>query len=96
MRLLIVGGLSGQLSAAAKIAMDRGARVAFSPDVEAALTAPGMESDLAPKDQRFFIHKAVGWALRQYAWTDPAEVKRYVAAHPELPGLSQREALKNL
>ena len=64
--------------------------------IEAALTAPGMESDLAPKDQRFFIHKAVGWALRQYAWTDPAEVKRYVAAHPELPGLSQREALKNL
>lgn len=64
--------------------------------IEAALTAPGMESDLAPKDQRFFIHKAVGWALRQYAWTDPEEVKRYVARHPELPGLSQREALKNL
>ena len=34
MRLLIVGGLSGQLSAAAKIAMDRGAKVAFAPDVE--------------------------------------------------------------
>jgi DNA-binding NtrC family response regulator len=39
MRLLIVGGLSGQLSAAAKIAMDRGAKVAFTADVDGALTA---------------------------------------------------------
>ena len=25
-----------------------------------------------------FLRKAIGWALRQYAWTDPREVKRYV------------------
>ncbi len=44
----------------------------------------------------FFLRKAIGWALRQYAWTDPAEVVRYVEAHPELSGLSKREALKNV
>jgi 3-methyladenine DNA glycosylase AlkD len=45
----------------------------------------------------FFLRKAIGWALRQYAWTDPHEVRRYVAAQGErLSGLSRREALKNL
>lgn len=44
----------------------------------------------------FFLRKAIGWALRQYAWTDPNEVTRYVAANAHrLSGLSQREALKN-
>ena len=45
----------------------------------------------------FFLRKAIGWALRQYAWTDPAEVRRYVAANAgRLSGLSTREALKNI
>ena len=45
----------------------------------------------------FFLRKAIGWALRQYAWTVPDEVRRYVAAHAErLSGLSRREALKNI
>lgn len=45
----------------------------------------------------FFLRKAIGWALRQYAWTDPAEVRRYVAANfQRLSGLSTREALKNI
>jgi 3-methyladenine DNA glycosylase AlkD len=44
----------------------------------------------------FFLRKAIGWALRQYAWTDPDEVARYVAANEgRLSGLSKREALKN-
>jgi hypothetical protein len=35
--------------------------------------------------------------LRQYAWTDPDEVARYVRAHETgLSGLSRREALKNI
>lgn len=38
MRLLIVGTLDGQLGAASKIAMDRGAQVTHAPDTEAALT----------------------------------------------------------
>jgi 3-methyladenine DNA glycosylase AlkD len=47
--------------------------------------------------QEFFLRKAIGWALRQYAWTDPAEVQRYVTANANrLSGLSRREALKNL
>jgi 3-methyladenine DNA glycosylase AlkD len=45
----------------------------------------------------FFLRKAIGWALRQYAWTDPEEVRRYVAANEDrLSGLSKREALKNI
>ena len=48
-------------------------------------------------DREFFIRKAIGWALRQYAWTDPQEVKRYVKAHRDgMSGLSVREALKNV
>ncbi|HEX7848099.1 MAG TPA: DNA alkylation repair protein [Sphingomonas sp.] len=44
----------------------------------------------------FFLRKAIGWALRQYAWIDPDEVARYVAVNEDrLSGLSKREALKN-
>jgi len=47
--------------------------------------------------KEFFLRKAIGWALRQYAWTDPVEVRRYVAANADrLSGLSKREALKNV
>ena len=47
--------------------------------------------------REFFLRKAIGWALRYYAWTDPEEVRRYVAAHADrLSRLSQREALKNV
>jgi 3-methyladenine DNA glycosylase AlkD len=45
----------------------------------------------------FFLRKAIGWALREYAKTDAKEVKRYVRAREkELSPLSKREALKNL
>jgi 3-methyladenine DNA glycosylase AlkD len=45
----------------------------------------------------FFLRKAIGWALRQYAWTDPREVRRYVARNEKrLSALSRREALKNI
>jgi DNA-binding NtrC family response regulator len=37
MRLLIVGGLNGQIGAATKIAMDRGAKVSHAADIEQAL-----------------------------------------------------------
>lgn len=46
---------------------------------------------------QFFMRKAVGWALRQYAHTDPAWVRAYVDARADrLSGLSRREALKHL
>jgi 3-methyladenine DNA glycosylase AlkD len=47
-------------------------------------------------DREFFIRKAIGWALRDHARVGPDEVRRFVAAHPELSGLSRREALKHL
>ena len=46
--------------------------------------------------KEFFLRKGIGWALRQYAWTNPDEVIRYVGEHDaELSPLSKREALKN-
>lgn len=48
-------------------------------------------------EKEFFIRKAIGWILRQYAKTDPKWVLRFVKTHEhELSGLSKREALKHL
>ncbi len=45
----------------------------------------------------FFIRKAIGWALRQYAWIDPAAVRAFVRANEgALSPLSKKEALKNV
>jgi 3-methyladenine DNA glycosylase AlkD len=45
----------------------------------------------------FFLRKAIGWALRQYAWTDGPEIKKYVRLNrARLSALSCREALKNI
>jgi 3-methyladenine DNA glycosylase AlkD len=45
----------------------------------------------------FFVRKAIGWALRQYARTDPGWVRDFVAAHGErMSGLSRREATRRL
>jgi 3-methyladenine DNA glycosylase AlkD len=44
--------------------------------------------------ESFWIRKAIGWILREYSKTDPQAVQQYVEAHPELSGLSKREALK--
>lgn len=46
--------------------------------------------------REFFLRKAIGWALRDYAKAEPERVRQYVAEHPELSGLSRREALKHL
>jgi len=43
----------------------------------------------------FFIQKAIGWALREYAKTNPKAVKKFVATN-DLKPLSRKEALKNL
>lgn len=45
--------------------------------------------------KEFFIRKAIGWILREYAKTDPKWVRTFVASH-ELSPLSSREALKNI
>nr|BFE75117.1 hypothetical protein GCM10020092_084180 [Actinoplanes digitatis] len=45
----------------------------------------------------FFVRKAIGWALRHYARTDPDAVRRYLAQHRDvLSPLSVREAAKHL
>ncbi|MER5888445.1 DNA alkylation repair protein [Streptomyces sp. NPDC001941] len=45
----------------------------------------------------FFVRKAIGWSLREYAKTDPAEVRAFVTRNEaRLSPLSVREALKNL
>tara|TARA_R110002126_G_scaffold18160_3_gene69801 strand:- start:972 stop:1217 length:246 start_codon:yes stop_codon:yes gene_type:complete len=43
----------------------------------------------------FFIQKAIGWSLREYAKTNPEAVKNFVAV-ANLKTLSKKEALKNL
>jgi 3-methyladenine DNA glycosylase AlkD len=48
-------------------------------------------------EQEFFIRKAIGWALRDYAKTNPAAVRSFVLDHrEEMSGLSFREATKHL
>ncbi|HEX3508008.1 MAG TPA: DNA alkylation repair protein [Candidatus Dormibacteraeota bacterium] len=70
-------------------------QISFKKDTDLDLLYANIEPNLA--DRRFFIRKAIGWALRAYAWTDPEEVARYVAANEAtMSGLSKREALKNV
>ncbi len=48
-------------------------------------------------DTSFWLRKAIGWALRQYARTDPEWVRSEVDLFgSRLSGLSRREALKHL
>lgn len=70
-------------------------QLTFKRETDLALLYDCIEPNLA--DKEFFLRKAIGWALRQYAWTDPREVKRYVKANRErMSNLSAREALKNV
>jgi 3-methyladenine DNA glycosylase AlkD len=63
-------------------------------DTDLALLAYAIEANVADRD--FFLRKAIGWALRHHARTDPDWVRAFVDAHPDLSGLSRREALKHL
>ena len=70
-------------------------QLSFKKDTDLELLYANIEPNLA--DREFFIRKAIGWALRAYAWTDPAEVARYVRENDaRLSALSRREALKNV
>jgi 3-methyladenine DNA glycosylase AlkD len=70
-------------------------QLSFKEETDLDLLYSNIEPNIA--DREFFIRKAIGWALRQYAWTDPHEVARYVRANEaRLSGLSRREALKNI
>ncbi len=68
-----------------------GARSATDRELLAACIEPNLT------DRDFFVRKAVGWALRDLARTDPGWVRRYVDAHAgRLSPLSRREATKHL
>jgi 3-methyladenine DNA glycosylase AlkD len=70
-------------------------QLSFKRDTDLELLYANIAPNLSDRD--FFIRKAIGWALRQYAWTNPLEVTRYVRDHEaQLSGLSRREALKNI
>ena len=48
-------------------------------------------------EKEFFIRKAIGWALREYARVNPEAVRGFLRAHEaQLSGLSRREAAKHL
>ncbi|MFC1550353.1 DNA alkylation repair protein [Candidatus Neomarinimicrobiota bacterium] len=48
-------------------------------------------------EKEFFIRKAIGWILREYAYTNPDWVKTFIKQNEKkLSGLSIREALKNI
>ena len=62
---------------------------------DTALLADCIEVNLA--DREFFVRKAIGWALRDYARADPAWVAAFVAARGDrMSPLSRREATKHL
>jgi len=59
------------------------------------LLAAVIEPNLA--DREFFIRKAIGWALREYAKTAPEWVEGFVARHKaDMSPLSRKEALRRL
>lgn len=67
--------------------LGRGARL------DADLLAELIEPNLS--DREFFVRKAIGWALREYARVAPGWVRGFAASH-DLSPLSRREALKHL
>jgi 3-methyladenine DNA glycosylase AlkD len=65
----------------------------YKKETDFALLAAIIRENLGSKE--FFINKAIGWALRQYARVDPQAVREFVnstSLHP----LSRREAMKHL
>jgi 3-methyladenine DNA glycosylase AlkD len=54
-----------------------------------------LECEKHKNSNEFFIQKAIGWALREYAKTNSEAVKKFVA-NANLKPLSKKEALKNI
>lgn len=56
-----------------------------------------LEIPTKDKDEKFFIEKAIGWALREYSKTNPGWVRDFIGANKnDLSALSIREASKYL
>jgi 3-methyladenine DNA glycosylase AlkD len=70
-------------------------QLGFKAETDLELLYACIEPSLGSRE--FFLQKAIGWALRQYAWTDSAAILEYVRLnHIRLSALSCREALKNI
>ena len=70
-------------------------QLTFKERTDLGLLRAAIEPNL--EEPSFWIRKAIGWALRQYARTDPDWVRATVAEYDgRLSGLSRREALKHL
>jgi 3-methyladenine DNA glycosylase AlkD len=70
-------------------------QLTFKERTDLGLLRAAIEPNL--EDPSFWIRKAIGWALRQYARTDADWVRAAVAEYDgRLSGLSRREALKHL
>jgi 3-methyladenine DNA glycosylase AlkD len=53
-------------------------------------------AELLAAEKEFFIRKAIGWALRDYAWHDWRVVEKFlIASEGKFSGLTVREAGKN-
>ncbi len=63
----------------------------YDTDVELLLRFCDDHSD----DDRFFIAKAIGWALRDLAHLDRPAVTKFLKQHPDLNKVAVREALKH-
>lgn len=69
-------------------------QVGAKEDTDTELLTRAIEPAIA--EPEFFLRKGIGWALRDYAKTAPDWVRAFVDDHPELSGLSRREALKHI
>jgi 3-methyladenine DNA glycosylase AlkD len=70
-------------------------QITFKTDTDLGLLFALVEPSLSSKE--FFLRKAIGWALRSYAWTDEKPIVAYVEKNRDrLSPLSIREALKNV
>ena len=78
------GGCGGQLIICQLGTRDR---------ADAELLTTAIESAISDSD--LFLRKAIGWALRDHARTDPTWARSFAETH-ELSPLSRREALKHL
>ncbi len=63
----------------------------YDTDVELLLRYCDDHSD----DKRFFIAKAIGWALRDLAYFDRPSVSKFLKEHPDLDKVAVRQALKH-
>lgn len=70
-------------------------QLSFKENTDTDLLTRAIEANLGSKE--FFINKAIGWALREYAKTDPDWVKAFIKEkQAQLNPLSLREASKYL